>query len=70
VYPKCANSMAMSSEKRRAISAIFGISGLRNNYLEWLSFPAFKALFVSAPECRDIETALYDRTCVRPYVRL
>jgi len=27
-------------------------------------------LFVSAPECRDIETALYDRTSVRTYVRL
>jgi len=26
-------------------------------------------VFVSAPECRDIETALYDRTCVRPSVR-
>ena len=26
-------------------------------------------IFVSAPECRDIETALYDRTYVRAYVR-
>ena len=25
-------------------------------------------IFVSAPECRDIETALYDRTSVRTYV--
>ena len=28
-----------------------------------------KTVFVSAPECRDIETALYDRTSVRAYVR-
>ena len=26
-------------------------------------------LFVSAPECRDIETVLYDRTSVHTYVR-
>ena len=28
------------------------------------------SIFVLAPECRDIETALYDRTSVRLYVRL
>jgi len=27
-------------------------------------------IFVSAPECWDIETALYDRPSVHPYVRL
>jgi len=27
-------------------------------------------IFVSALECRDIETALYDRTSVRTYERL
>ena len=34
-----------------------------------LQFQCSRLIFVSAPECRDIETALYDRT-VRPYVRL
>ena len=35
---------------------------------EWIRTSKAQLVFVSAPECRDIETALYDRTSVRPYV--
>jgi len=32
--------------------------------------PTIHYIFVSAPECRDIETALYNRTSVCLYIHL
>jgi len=36
--------------------------------IHWLVLICGTLNFVSAPECRDIETALYDHTYVRTYV--
>ena len=72
VYPKGANSMDLSGLGFRkvlvgtgwAVSLFLCTVGSEN------SPPQCRAsIFVSAPECRDIETALYDRTSVRAYVR-
>ena len=80
MHPKGANSMVMSGLSFRkilvgtgwAISLLLRTIGLTLKTVLSpcrASISSIEGFFVSAPECRDIETALYDRTSVRAYVR-
>jgi len=66
VYSKSANNMAVSGLSckealvgtGRAISVLFGISGLRNKPLTFveLQFPMFKACFLAVPGWHFLKT--------------
>ena len=59
--------MRHSSQQTRAKTFMFPVNSSQvvNNKGNLMCQCSIVNVFVSAPECRDIETALYDRTYVR-----